>query len=1005
MTAAKRYARMEKSLGKELAKNDAQNDVNKACQGKRMSSVWSRLNNDRESATFEPFKARQRGRMNAPQTNASRWTPLTKSSSHIMYSEGIQLKKPAPIKQGPNTDMKSYCDFHEQHGHTTNQCVNLKDAIKEYVKNGKLDHLVRNIKGKYRRPPPRDGGRPEKKIKYLHANMISGNVQTKKRRQTEWPAWKEEQVIFPKVRGGANKKAPLVITAAFGHYRTPRFFVDAGEMSNIMYRQCFDLMEEKDRHQLTAVNAPIAGFNQSIEYPLGQLTFPVELRDGIHSRTKYVDFLVMETPHPQYDIILGREAIGDFNATPSTAHGILGVQTPTGIAMIHANKECNMAERKTPPQKMPKTSKTREVEKWVLNKKFPEQSITIGLTIFEGARVALKSLLLKSIDVFSWTPVDMTGVPRNKAEHELKVKSTFVPVVQKRRKMGPEQAKACAEQVQQLIDAGIIREIQYQTWFKCFLDAYKGYHQIHMATRDQDKTAFRTNNETYCYKMMPFGLKNAGSTYQRLMDREFKSQIGRNLEVYMDDLVVKSKMEAAMLKDIEETFETLRSISMKLNPGKCSIGMEEGEILGVVVKNGGFRANPEKLEAVIKMPSPKSIKQKQTLNGRLVALNRFLSSHAEKSFPFVSTLRNCLKRSQFRWTKEAEKAFQEIKARLAELPTLTAPKAGETLLVYLAASERTVSAVLMVERDGAQTPIYYISRTLVDAETRYSTLEKLVLSLVQTARRLRIYFQGHPIHVLTNFRLQNVLSKPELSGRLAKWAIELGEHAVEYKPRPAIKGQVLADFIAEIPQEKEEECKREIEIPVDQQKDEVWKLFIDGASNDEGEGAGLRITNPEGQHFTYAIHLEFKSTNNEAEYEALLAGLRIAKKLGAHHLEAHVDSMLVANQIEGSYDAKDDKMASYLAQAKALMAAFTTCKVKHINRSENKQADALSKLASVGFENLAKDVRIEVLTTPSIMNKEVFICSEAEKSLMTPIINYLARGILPQKRGSSATKH
>ncbi|XP_076930017.1 uncharacterized protein LOC143594639 [Bidens hawaiensis] len=423
--------------------------------------------------------------------------------------------------------------------------------------------------------------------------MISVNVQTKKRRQTKWAAWKEDQVIFPKVKGGANKKAPLVITAVVGHYRTPRFFIDAGATSNIMYHQCFDLLEEKDRHRLTPVNAPIAGFNQSIEYPLGQLTFPVELSDGLHSRMEDLDFLVMETPHQQYDIILGREAIGDFNATPSTTHGILRVPTPTRIAMIHANKECNMAERKTPPKKMPKTNKVREVEKWVLNKEFPEQSITIGPTISEEARAALKILLVKNIDVFAWTPADMTGVPRNKAEHELKVNPAFVPVVQKRRRMGPEQAKACDEQVQQLIDT----------------DAYKGYHQIHMAVKDQDKTAFRTNNRTYCYKMMPFGLKNAGSTYQRLMDKEFKSQIGRNLEVYMDDLVIKSKTEVTMLKDIEETFKKLRSISMKLNLGKCFFGMEEGKFLGVIVTNDGFRANPEKLEVVLKMPSPKSVKQ------------------------------------------------------------------------------------------------------------------------------------------------------------------------------------------------------------------------------------------------------------------------------------------------------------------------------------------------------------------------------------------------------------
>ncbi|XP_076943274.1 uncharacterized protein LOC143613463 [Bidens hawaiensis] len=769
-----------------------------------------------------------------------------------------------------------------------------------------------------------------------------------------------------------------MITAVFGHYRTP--FIDAGATSNIMYRQCFDLLEDKDRRRLTPVNASIVGFNQSVEYPLGQLTFPVELSDGVHSPTEDVDFLVMETPHPHFDIILGREAIGDFNANPSTTHGILGVPTPTWIAMIHANKECNMAERKTPPQKMSKTCKEREVEKWVLNKEFPKQSITIGPTISEEARAALKRLLIKSIDVFAWTPTDMTGVPRSKAEHELKVNSAFIPVVQKRRKMGPDQAKACDEQIQQLVDAGIIPEIQYQTWivnpvmFKCFLDAYKGYHQIHMAVKDKDKMAFRTNSETYCYKMMPFNLKNAGSTYQRLMDREFKSQIGRNLDVYMDDLVVKSKTETTMLKDIEETFKTLKSISMKLNPGKCSFGMEESKFLGVIVTNDGFKANPEKLEAVLKMPSPKSVKQVQTLNGRLVALNRFLSSHAERSFPFVSTLRNCLKKSQFRWTEETETAFQEIKSRLAELPTLTAPKAGKPMVVYLAASER---------KNGQCCP---------DGGKKWYSNAHLLL-------------KSHPCRhgnkVLSEGVTQNVLSKPELSGRLAKWAIELGEHAIEYKPRPAIKGQVLADFIVEIPRKKEEEFRREIEPPVDQQRDEVWKLFTDGASNDESAGAGLRITNPEGQHFTYAIHLEFKSTNNEAEYEALLARLRKAKKLGAQHLEAHVDSMLVANQIEGSYDAKDDKMVTYLAHAKVLMAAFATCKVKHIKRSGNKQADALSKLASVGFEHLAKDVRIEVLTTPSTMNREVFVCSAAETSWMTPIINYLARGILPEKKAEA----
>ncbi|XP_076915730.1 uncharacterized protein LOC143575173 [Bidens hawaiensis] len=140
---------------------------------------------------------------------------------------------------------------------------------------------------------------------------------------------------------------------------------------------------------------------------------------------------------------------------------------------------------------------------------------------------------------------------------------------------------------------------------------------------------------------------------------------------------------------------------------------------------------------------------------------------------------------------------------------------------------------------------------------------------------------------------------------------------------------------------------------------------------------GLRIINPEGQDFTFAIRLEFKSTNNKAEYEALLTGLRIAKKLGAKHSKAHVDSMMVANQIEGTNDAKDEKMTSYLAQAKVIMGTFITWKVKHVKRSENKQADALSKLASVSFEHLVKDVCVEELANPSTTMREVCICSAA----------------------------
>ncbi|XP_076924079.1 uncharacterized protein LOC143586405 [Bidens hawaiensis] len=157
---------------------------------------------------------------------------------------------------------------------------------------------------------------------------------------------------------------------------------------------------------------------------------------------------------------------------------------------------------------------------------------------------------------------------------------------------------------------------------------------------------------------------------------------------------------------------------------------------------------------------------------------------------------------------------------------------------------------------------------------------------------------------------------------------------------------------------------------------------MDGASSSEGSGAGLRLVNPEGHEFTYAIKLDFKSTNNEAEYEAFLAGLRIAKKLGVKHLEARVDSMLIAGQINGTYEAKNDVMASYLSQERVLIRQFSSFNIVHIKRSENKSEDALSKLASTNFEHFAKDIRVEVLDHPSVLENQVLVIQTGVESWM-----------------------
>ncbi|XP_022004349.1 uncharacterized protein LOC110901896 [Helianthus annuus] len=847
-----------------------------------------------------------------------------------------------------------------------------------------------------------------------------------------------------------NKKGRSQPWKASGHRERSPAREDARHTINhIAHRkeeQCFNQFDQVDKTRLEPVDYPLTGFYNEAVFPFGQISFPVLLSDGRNSRTEEVTFMVLPA-HSRHDILLGRESQGDFSMICSGPHSAVGFPTETGVAIIYASKEV-LATDEVRLAKASKPAPRTEAEKWVLNSAYLEQTVTLGPAMSDLTRATLKKLLFQNMDVFAWTPADMVGVPWNIAEHRLNVSEEAKPVVHAKRHLGDIKHDAMKEQVMELLNVGIIREVRYQTWvaspvmvqkpngswrmcvdykdlnkacprdcyalpdidekidslatfrWKCFLDCYKGYYQVQMAIQDEDKTAFRTPTGLYCYTKMPFGLKNAGATYQRLMNETFKDAIGNYIEVYMDELVIMSKEESLMLVNIQKTFDTLRGVSIKLNPAKCSFGMEEGKFLGFIVTKDGFKVNPEKVQAIERMPSPSTMKEMQKLAGRLAALNRFLANHAAKSFPFIKTLRNCMKKSQFQCTPEAESAFREMKDCLIKLSTLTAPIKGEPLVLYLSASDRAVGAVLLVDRQGVQTPVYYVSRTLTDPETRYAIMEKLVLALIRASRRLRMYFANHVIHVLTNYNISNIFTRPQISGRLAKWAIELGGHNVVFRPRPAIKGQVLADFMTEVPDDKDRECKA-MEKAEKQQVEEPWLLYTDGASNEDGADAGLRLVSPDNHEFTYAIRLDFKSTNNEAEYEAFLAGLRLAIKMGVKHIEALVDSMLVAGQINGQYEAKGDLMALYLNQAKTLLQTFYSYKVHHINRSENKPADTLSKLASTSFQHLAKDVRIEVLSNPSVPLREVSVIQVGTMSWMTPIITYLRSGILPENKAEA----
>ncbi|GKD82666.1 reverse transcriptase domain-containing protein [Tanacetum coccineum] len=493
--------------------------------------------------------------------------------------------------------------------------------------------------------------------------------------------------------------------------------------------------------------------------------------------------------------------------------------------------------------------------KVAINPEYPEQRIMIGSTLIEEGRNKLCNLLHRNLDIFAWKSADMTGIPRHIVEHGLNVREGCSPVRQKKRRQAADRNQAIHEKVGKLVEAEVMKEVHYHVWLSNPVMTHtKAITKYKQQKKMKKKTAFITSQGIFYYAKMPFGLRNVGATYQRLVDKAFHKQIGRNLEVYVDDLAIKSRTEDKIIKDIEETFKTLREINMKLNPKKCTFGVEEEIFLGYKVNTMGLKVCPDKVDVVLNIPSPKCLKYVQELNGKLASLNRFLAKSAEKSLPFFKTLKKCTKKSDFHWTAKAEDAFKQMKQLIVELPMLTAPMEKEELIVYLAVAKEMVSAVLMTKRETKQMPIYFVSIALRGPKIYYTSIEKLVLALVHASKRIRRYFQAYLIIVITYQTIQQVLSRPKVARRLQKWSIELGEYAIHYRSRVLVKGQIIADFIIKRPKEDSLDTLMEVE----EELLEPWILF--------------------------------DAKNNEVEYKALIARLRIAEQMGVKNLQTNVDS-------------------------------------------------------------------------------------------------------------------
>jgi hypothetical protein len=458
-----------------------------------------------------------------------------------------------------------------------------------------------------------------------------------------------------------------------------------------------------------------------------------------------------------------------------------------------------------------------------------DQRILLGSQLSDEQEKTLIRFLFNNKNVFAWTANELCGVNRDVIEHSLNVDPSFRPRKQRLQKMSDDKDEGARNEVKRLLSAGVIREVIYPKWLAntimvkkangkwrmcidfidlnktcpkdefplpridslvdavasselmSLLDCYSGYHQIWMKKEDEPKTSFITPSGTYCYLRMPEGINNAGGSFSKMIAKILRSQIGRNVLTYVDDIIVKIMKQENHIADLQETFANFRQAGLKLNPEKCVFGVKKGKFLGYLVSTKGIKA-------ILRVEPPNTKKGAQRVAGRLASLNRFISRSAERNLPFFEILKSA---EVFQWGPAQQKAFEELKQCLIDLTTLTPPSPGAPLLLYVAASHSAVSAALVQEKqDGQvkkQAPVYFVFKVLSLSKKNYTELEKVLYAVLMASSKLRHYFQEYHIIVPSSHPLKDIMRNREATGRIGKWDAELNEFSIDYVHRSSIQ--------------------------------------------------------------------------------------------------------------------------------------------------------------------------------------------------------------------------
>ncbi|XP_055801332.1 uncharacterized protein LOC129870542 [Solanum dulcamara] len=394
---------------------------------------------------------------------------------------------------------------------------------------------------------------------------------------------------------------------------------------------------------------------------------------------------------------------------------------------------------------------------------------------------------------------------------------------------------------------------------------------------------------------MPFGLKNVGATYMRVMTTIFHDMIHKEIEVYVDDVIIKSQNSSNHLTDLKKFFDRLRRYNLKLNPAKCAFGVPAEKLLGFIVSRKGIELDPSKIKAIQDLPPLKSRKDVMSFLGRLNYISRFITQSTIICEPIFKLLR---KDAAIKWTEDCQQVFDKIKEYLSSPPVLVPPKPGRPLLLYMSVSDNAFGCVL---------------------------------------------------------------GQHDETGR---------------KEQKAIKGQELADHLAENPVDKEYEPLKtyfpdeEVLFVGEDILEEYhgWRMFFDGAANSKGVSAGAVLVSESGQHYLVLAKFKFLCTNNMAEYEACILGLRMAVDMNIQELLVIGDSDLLIHQVQGEWSTKNVKILPYLQCVKEICKKFIKIEFRHIPRAQNEFADALATMSSMiqhPDKNYIDPIKINVQDQPA----------------------------------------